>query len=660
MKSGRVAAAPRAAIRVAVHAAREHEKSVVCCKLQCVAPRAPPPATQPVVARQARRSVVGGMSKRRRTPSPEAELVTLTGGHAEKPGTVAKFRSSSHCDVQLQPAGGAAPRAAHRLVLMASSAFFEAMWSGAWSSTPGPLLLHEIGAAALDACLEFMYLGECQVERHTLLDVLEAAAYFQSETLIDAATVAVQSGISPQSCLTVLALADRHSLPALASAALSVASTNFELVSCSAAWTGAPNSIVGALLADESISADESAVLRAAVAWLRARDPPPDEETTTRVLQLVRFALLPPQSLRLTVGNEPLLQTAAARHVLAKPGASTRPRLAQPPTLIVVLGGSARSSWGTGADFVNSVTCLDPVTGQWSELPDMPVVRRGASAGVLGGKLYVCGGTGPKDGNDRNDSTDEFLARVDVFDLATQKWQPGPPMIHKRSANGVAAVLGGKIYVVAGSDFYGEAHLHRSVERFDPVSGTWEMLPLMRERRESPCVAVVAGKLYVFGGCGWLAVGEDSDGESDDDDHRPALDTVECYDPDTNTWAYAPSMPAARYNTGVAVVADRVYVVGGSGDGTSDPLDRVDCFDAGRGSWREMSPMPLPRWAPGVVAIDGEIYALGGCRGAGDSDDVQHFDPKTNKWRVLDSIPLPAGRNLHSVAAVNLVDTPGT
>ena len=70
--------------------------------------------------------------------------------------------------------------------------------------------------------------------------------------------------------------------------------------------------------------------------------------------------------------------------------------------------------------------------------------------------------------------------------------------------------------------------------------------------------------------------------------------------------------------------------------------------------------MPLPRWAPGVVAIDGEIYALGGYRGAGDSDDVQHFDPKTNKWRVLDSIPLPAGRNLHSVAAVNLVDTPGT
>ena len=40
-------------------------------------------------------------------------------------------------------------------------------------------------------------------------------------------------------------------------------------------------------------------------------------------------------------------------------------------------------------------------------------------------------------------------------------------------------------------------------------------------------------------------------------------DKVECYDPETNQWTKCAPMKERRYRPGVAVVDDKIYVLGG-------------------------------------------------------------------------------------------------
>ena len=68
-------------------------------------------------------------------PPAAADTALLAGGHREKPGTIDKFRSGQHCDVVLQPSDGSDSRTAHRVVLMGSSEYFEAL-SGGWLQVP--------------------------------------------------------------------------------------------------------------------------------------------------------------------------------------------------------------------------------------------------------------------------------------------------------------------------------------------------------------------------------------------------------------------------------------------------------------------------------------------------------------------------------------------
>ena len=48
-------------------------------------------------------------------------------------------------------------------------------------------------------------------------------------------------------------------------------------------------------------------------------------------------------------------------------------------------------------------------------------------------------------------------------------------------------------------------------------------------------------------------------------DGSKTLDTVDIFDCANNTWTSGPSLQTPRSNAGLAVVADRLYIVGGYG-----------------------------------------------------------------------------------------------
>ena len=98
------------------------------------------------------------------------------------------------------------------------------------------------------------------------------------------------------------------------------------------------------------------------------------------------------------------------------------------------------------------------------------------------------------------------------------------------------ATIDDKLYVVGGYSSGGNRL--KSVERYDPVTNTWEAVAEMSTQRKMPCVAVLDGMLYAMGG------------------HNGTnyLSSVERFDPATNTWEAAAAMSIERTWAGVVAM----------------------------------------------------------------------------------------------------------
>ena len=105
------------------------------------------------------------------------------------------------------------------------------------------------------------------------------------------------------------------------------------------------------------------------------------------------------------------------------------------------------------------------------------------------------------------------------------------------------AEVQGKLYAIGGSACdraqftVDDLEPLSSVERFDPGANTWEAVAPMCTARVNCSAAVLAGKLYVAGG---------ENGTDDWRPEHERFSTVERYDPVTNSWEAVADMSAKR------------------------------------------------------------------------------------------------------------------
>jgi N-acetylneuraminic acid mutarotase len=120
------------------------------------------------------------------------------------------------------------------------------------------------------------------------------------------------------------------------------------------------------------------------------------------------------------------------------------------------------------------------------------------------------------------------------------------------------------------------------------------------------------------------------------------LNTVEEYNPATNTWAVRASMPTARLGLGLVAASNgKIYAIGGATDiSQSSVLATVEEYDPLTNTWVARSSMPTARRSFGItVGADGKIYVIGGMNGAGALNTVEAYDPATDKWSSRASMP---------------------
>jgi N-acetylneuraminic acid mutarotase len=117
----------------------------------------------------------------------------------------------------------------------------------------------------------------------------------------------------------------------------------------------------------------------------------------------------------------------------------------------------------------------------------------------------------------------------------------------------------------------------------------------------------------------------------------------------TGTWGSIASLPVAAACGGLVCIGSSLYFYGGIGAGAQTDLSNTWAYDLNNPSagWTARAAMPNARNHIGYAAINGLAYAVGGTHlynsTGGNVSEVDAFNPVTNTWTQVASLPMPVG-----------------
>jgi|GEM_PF-1647692 len=261
--------------------------------------------------------------------------------------------------------------------------------------------------------------------------------------------------------------------------------------------------------------------------------------------------------------------------------------------------------------------------------------RAESLSAVVGEKLYVLGGY----------INGKYLSapRFDVYDPAANKWTQLPDMPQGLTHAG-CATDGRYIYVAGGysvnSPGTKQVFAVNNVRRYDTQNGNWTTLPNLPAARGGGSMAIVHNELIFIGG-------SDINRADKADVWELHLDDID------NGWRAKASLPEARNHFAAVSYNDAIYAIGGqTGQDAGSVFKRsVYKFNEDANIWTKMADLinqPRSHIAYASFVHNGKIIVAGGETDSGtpnkpkNLNNVEQYDPATNKWSSLK--PLPAAR----------------
>jgi N-acetylneuraminic acid mutarotase len=277
---------------------------------------------------------------------------------------------------------------------------------------------------------------------------------------------------------------------------------------------------------------------------------------------------------------------------------------------LYVIGG-----WGDGkARGVNYE--YDPATDKWTKKQPMPRPAHHAALAAVNGKIYAFGGfVAPPTTAIPLGAAWEPIADAYEFNPVTDSWKALPPLPGKRGS-AIAAEVGGKIYVIGGATTvegakepfftaFGPARVLATNDVYDPATNKWESRNPMSVPRNHAFSGVVNGKIYVIGGRtgqGFILSATNTN-------------VVEEYDPVSNMWSIPKErMPTARSGGASGTDGRRIYVAGGEVTTTAlvGAYRAVEAYDPATNSWTTLPSMPMPRHGVAGAVIGNRFHLVSG------------------------------------------------
>ncbi|XP_076580596.1 kelch-like protein 33 [Chaetodon auriga] len=540
------------------------------------------------------------------------------------------------CDVILDVDG--ASFHVHRVILAASSAFFRGMFTcGMRESNQIHVALPFLLASELEALISCSYSGTLPLSWDCVFEITCMALQLQFQPALSLCLDFMRQEIDASSCLDVASFAEAYGISELLEEANDFILRNFWEVSTTAKFQDLPaEKLLDIIRCDGLCVPSELAVFRAVSSWVEA-DPEERLGQAGLLMTGVRFPLMTFREFREVrainlrmecFGNKEveLYGSALKEFGFSLPKTQDQGRVRHPKDALVLVGGDQ----------------LNPDAG-----------HRIASR-ELWFANSLRSGTG-------------LVKQMEWRRLGEMPDKP-------RFRHGVAAMVG-RLYVVGGCYFYTKYDMMKSAYSYDPVQNSWKRLADMQEFRSNFSLVVYEEHLYAIGG---------------DKEINTNLDSVEMYNPGTDSWSFVRPLDQALSGHAVTVTDGGIFISGGFNckyeclvslflyhpeRGTTyladmahdraqhcmEPLrghlyvaggmcnlrkfytDQLACevYDHVADSWTAFASLSVPHVGAASVVLEEKIYVLGGyCQDDySESGLVHRFNPSTQQWENMGKLP---------------------
>ncbi|CAG0896818.1 unnamed protein product [Cyprideis torosa] len=420
------------------------------------------------------------------------------------------------CDVTLIVQGNEIP--AHRCVLAAFSPYFkcsshpgdvrtptsptsshcsllQAMFTTSlMEATKSHIPLQGLDYQVVRDLTEFAYSSEIQINKSNVQNLLSAANQLEVTEVRQACCRFMENHLDPSNSVGVHLFAEAYACPELQEKSKRYILRHFcEVVRNGEEFVSLPMEKLVELICSDDLEVDrEETVMEAVQSWLK-HDEEKRGENFEKVLEQVRLPLLSPYYLIDSVESMPVVQTNPKCRTL-----------------------------------IEEAKVYHLLPERRRELQSARTKRRN-NAGTIE-VIVAVGGEDDK----------VVLRSVDCFDPTevhspSHGWRTLSCLPYALSKHGLV-VSGKNMLFLAGGE-YPDGTASSGFYRYDPVLDTWVELHSMTVPRSELGLAIVDGFVYAVGG--W------------DGSHR--LDSVERYDPTTNTWSFVTPLKMGMTSAAVVV-----------------------------------------------------------------------------------------------------------
>ena len=156
------------------------------------------------------------------------------------------------------------------------------------------------------------------------------------------------------------------------------------------------------------------------------------------------------------------------------------------------------------------------------------------------------------------------------------------------------------------------------LDRYNPVTNTWEVLADAPRARDHFQAAVVNGKIYAT--AGRLS-------KAPKNTFNETIAEVDVYDIKTDRWeTLSTTIPTPRAGNTAITVKDEVYVLGGESASQKSAHAEVEVLNTKTHSWKLLPQMTSGRHGTSVILYQKQLYIASGCGNRGGNPELTSME----------------------------------